>query len=102
LKNHKNRVKNEKKTVELMIRIYCRHAEGNKELCRNCSEVRDYALTRLDRCRYGDDKPACQQCSTPCYKPAMREEIRKIMRFSGPRMILYAPLTAIKHILKIN
>ena len=97
----KNNIKREKQTVELMIRLYCRHAEGNKELCRECRNSLDYALSRLDHCPYGNNKPACQQCTTHCYKPAMREHIRRVMRFSGPRMILYDPIAAIKHILKI-
>ena len=29
----------------------------------------------------------------------MAEQIRKVMRFSGPRMLLYHPITAIKHII---
>jgi hypothetical protein len=29
----------------------------------------------------------------------MREKIRAVMRFSGPRMLLYHPITAIRHFL---
>lgn len=101
LPQHENKIEREKQTVELMIRIYCRRAEGNSELCNDCRKMLNYALSRLDHCPYGDDKPACQKCPKHCYKPAMREKIRQVMRFSGPRMILYAPLAAIRHFLKI-
>jgi len=97
----KDTIKQEKQTVERMIRLYCRHAEGNRELCRECRSLLDYALSRLDHCPYGDNKPACKQCTTHCYRPDRREQIRRIMRFSGPRMILYAPIEAIRHLLKI-
>jgi hypothetical protein len=82
-----------------MIRLYCRSAEGNRELCHTCRELLSYTLSRLDHCPYGDNKPACKRCTAHCYKPVMRESIRRVMRFSGSRMILYAPFAAIRHIL---
>ena len=33
------------------------------------------------------------------YKPEMRERIRQVMRYSGPRMIIYDPKTALWHML---
>jgi hypothetical protein len=30
----------------------------------------------------------------------MREKIREIMRFSGPRMIFYHPIMAIRHLIE--
>ena len=35
-----NRIENEKKTVGMMLRLYCRRYEGNKELCQDCSQLR--------------------------------------------------------------
>ena len=35
-----------------------------------------------------------------CYKPDMRERMRKVMRWAGPRMILYDPIEAIKHLIR--
>jgi hypothetical protein len=93
-----SKIEREKRTVELMIRIYCRRKEGNRELCADCAELLRYAHARLDGCRYGERKPACNHCTTHCYKPAMRERIRTVMRFSGPRMLLYAPAAALRHI----
>ena len=50
-----SRIEEEKKVVEQMIRLYCQKKEGNGELCQNCHELLDYAHSRLDRCRYGEE-----------------------------------------------
>ena len=97
----KNRIEREKQTVGLMIRLYCRRAEGNKELCDACSDLLDYSLSRLDHCPYGDNKPSCKKCTTHCYNPTKREYIRRVMLFSGSRMILYAPMATIRHIRQV-
>lgn len=94
-----NRLLREKKTVEFMIRLYCRKKERNTVLCAECEALLRYAHARLDRCRHGVRKPSCQQCPAPCYRPLFRERMRQIMRFSGPRMLLYAPAAAIRHLL---
>ena len=73
--------------------------EKNVTLCPRCEELLHYAHARLDRCPFGEKKKACKQCSIHCYKPAMREQMRRVMRFSGPRMLIYAPWEAIKHLL---
>ena len=93
-----SRIEEEKKVVEQMIRLYCRKKEGNGELCPNCHELLDYAHSRLDRCRYGEEKPTCKKCPIHCYRPDMKERVRAVMRWSGPRMMLYHPVAAIKHI----
>ena len=93
-----SRIEEEKKVVEQMIRLYCHKKEGNGELCQNCHELLDYAHSRLDRCRYGEEKPTCKKCPVHCYRPDMKERVRAVMRWSGPRMMLYHPVAAIKHI----
>lgn len=97
---HGKHIEEEKKIVGQMIRLYCKRHEGNKELCPSCQELLEYAYHRLDRCKYGEEKPTCQKCPIHCYKPEMKERIRKVMRWSGPRMILYHPITSIKHLLR--
>ena len=94
------RIEREKVTVSLMIRLYCRRKEGNKNLCAQCSELGEYAHKRLSACRYGDQKTSCKKCPTHCYRKDMREKIREVMRFAGPRMILHHPLEAIRHMLQ--
>ncbi|MFR8835497.1 MULTISPECIES: nitrous oxide-stimulated promoter family protein [Bacteroides] len=94
----KNRIDREKRIVELMIRLYCRKKEKNKYLCIQCEELLRYAHARLDHCPFGENKSSCKQCTVHCYKPVMRERMRQVMRFSGPRMLLYTPWEAIKHL----
>ena len=45
-----------------------------------------------------ENKTFCSNCKVHCYSPEMREEIKKVMRFSGPRMIAYHPVMAIRHV----
>ena len=97
---NRKRIGEEKAVVEQMIRLYCRNHEGHTELCPSCQELLDYAHSRLDRCRYGEEKTTCKKCPTHCYRPEMKEEIRTVMRWSGPRMILYHPIAAIRHLLR--
>ena len=94
-----NRIEREKITIEHMISLYCRKKEGRPELCPACRELLDYAYRRLDRCRFGNQKTACKKCPAHCYRPPMREKIRAVMRFSGPRLIWYHPIEAIRYIL---
>jgi hypothetical protein len=88
----------EKKTLATMTAIYCKSAgPGDKGICRHCEEVLTYAYERLDHCKFGENKPSCKACPVHCYKPDMRERIKLMMRYSGPRMIYRAPLAAIRH-----
>ena len=67
-------------------------------LCPQCQELLTYAHQRLDRCKFGNEKPSCTRCPVHCYKPAMRQQIRQVMRYSGPRMLLHNPVLAIRHL----
>ncbi len=98
LKSKNGRIKWEKEIIEKMILLYCKHNHGNgKGLCSDCRELLAYARKRLDMCKFGEDKTSCGRCSVHCYKPDMRERVRKVMRYVGPRMFLHHPLDAIRH-----
>lgn len=90
----------EKRTVSFMIRLYCRKKHGSKELCSACSELSEYAMLRSDKCPFMDTKTFCSNCKVHCYKPDMRERIREVMRFSGPRMMFYHPVMALRHVIE--
>ncbi|MFW9850676.1 MAG: nitrous oxide-stimulated promoter family protein [Candidatus Thorarchaeota archaeon] len=92
-------IQKEKKTVSKMIGLYCekKHHSQKGILCDDCSELQDYAFHRLSHCRYGEEKPTCRKCETHCYKPEMRQKIKAVMRFSGPRLVIRAPVDWIKH-----
>jgi len=94
-----DRMEREKKTIKVMIELHCRGKhQTKKELCPECFEILNYANFRLDKCRYGSYKTTCSKCPTHCYKPTMKEEIRKVMRYSGPKMIYKHPVLAIYHL----
>ena len=89
----------EKETVSRMIALYCRKNHGGKTLCPDCAALDAYARSRSDRCPFMETKTFCSNCRTHCYRPDMREKIRKVMRFSGPRMIFHHPVMAIRHVI---
>ena len=86
----------EKKTAERMIRLYCRHHHGT-ELCEDCEELIRYAHAQLDTCLFENEKPSCRQCVVHCYSTKRREQIRQVMRYSGPRLFLYQPFYFLVH-----
>ncbi|MBO5281921.1 MAG: nitrous oxide-stimulated promoter family protein [Lachnospiraceae bacterium] len=91
----------EKQVVSLMIRLYCRKQHGSRDtLCGECAALQEYAFLRSDKCPFMETKTFCSNCKVHCYKPEMREKIRAVMRFSGPRMLLYHPILAIRHVIE--
>ena len=92
----------EKQTVGLMIELYCHGHHGTRghALCPDCEALRSYADARVDHCPHMETKTFCSACKTHCYKPQMREAIRQVMRWSGPRMIFHHPVLAIRHLIE--
>lgn len=92
----------EKKTINAMIGIFCRQKHSLKKgaLCASCRELLEYAHLRLDKCPFGEKKTACADCPVHCYQPQRRREIVDVMRYSGPKMIVYHPILALAHVLK--
>ncbi len=96
----KRRKEREIQTVKTMIRMYCKahhHPEG--EMCEECAAVFSYAAMKYLHCMFGEEKPVCTVCPVHCYRPEMREKIRVIMRYSGPRMICRHPIMAVDHLI---
>ncbi len=91
----------EVKTMTAMVRIYCeghRHApEAGERLCAECGSLLEYAIRRTERCVFGDAKPTCANCLVHCYTTEMREKVRDVMRWAGPRMIFRHPILAVAH-----
>jgi hypothetical protein len=96
----RDRLAREKRTLLAMVAIYCRGCHPQTDgLCADCRQLSDYALQRIEHCPYGEDKPVCARCPIHCYKIPMRDEVRKVMRYAGPRMLLYHPLLTLRHYL---
>ena len=99
-KNAEEKRTTEKKVVTLMIRLYCRNVHETKVgLCPECERLLEYACERIEKCPFMESKTFCSNCRVHCYNPKMREQIKQVMRFSGPRMILYHPVMAVEHLL---
>lgn len=93
------RLARELATMRAMVHLYCRSLhDGDFGLCRECEELMQYATRRIDRCVFGEDKPTCARCTVHCYNTAMRERVRDVMRYAGPRMIWRHPLLALAHV----
>jgi hypothetical protein len=92
------RIAREKRTISAMVEIYCRaHHRGSGSVCGECAALRDYAFCRLDRCPFGADKTTCARCPIHCYKPSIKDRVKEIMRYAGPRMIYRHPILALLH-----
>lgn len=92
------RMQREAVTIAAMIGIYCRaHHHHKASLCSDCSELLEYARKRLTNCPFQENKSTCGKCRIHCYKTQMRQKIREIMRYSGPRMLLKHPYLALMH-----
>lgn len=68
-------------------------------MCAECAALAGYARRRLERCVFGDAKPTCANCVVHCYRADMRERVREMMRWAGPRMLLRHPVLAIRHMI---
>lgn len=90
----------EKQLVSQMIALYCRKHHGGRKLCPDCAALDAYARQRSDQCPFMETKTFCSNCTVHCYKKEMREKIRKVMRFSGPRMIFSHPILAVRHVIE--
>ncbi|MGY5871430.1 MAG: nitrous oxide-stimulated promoter family protein [Candidatus Thorarchaeota archaeon] len=94
-----SKIQKEKETVEKLISLYCekKHKSSSKALCSECQILVEYSHERLEQCQYQEEKPTCRKCPVHCYRPTKRAEIRHVMRFSGPRIALRAPINWIRH-----
>ena len=99
IKEQHPRIKREKKTIEAMVRYYCKKKHQTKgDLCPECTDFLAYAMMRLDKCPFQEKKSTCGKCLVHCYRPDMKEKVKKIMRYSGPRMLLHHPSLALHHV----
>jgi hypothetical protein len=94
------RILREKRTMRAMVHLYCRAQHGClQDLCSECQALLNYAMARLERCPFGPDKPTCANCTIHCYKPDMRQQVKIVMRYAGPRMLLHHPFLACMHLI---
>ena len=92
----------EQEVVEELIQLYCRrqHKERQKNalgLCKECQDLLAYAHSRVAHCPFMETKTFCSNCKVHCYEPLMRERIRQVMRYAGPRLLFKRPIMVLRH-----
>ena len=98
--DNKNKIEEEKEIVKTMIELYCKnHHSPSHLLCDECQCLLEYSQQQLENCLFGEEKPFCSKCPVHCYRSDMREKIREVMRYAGPRMIFTDASMALRHLL---
>ncbi|UCE60238.1 MAG: nitrous oxide-stimulated promoter family protein [Phycisphaerales bacterium] len=106
------------KTLVKFVEVYCRHrhrqavradarvkvphlralVDSEVDLCPACRKLLAHAVVKRIRCPL-DPKPACKRCPSHCYSVPYRGEIRKVMKYSGKRLVLSGRLDYLRHLL---
>ena len=95
-----NRIERENRTVGIMVKMYCDHNHAKiGSICSECNELTEFANDRINRCVFQEDKPVCSECQIHCYRHDIREKIKTVMRFAGPRMVFRHPIIGIRHLI---
>jgi len=95
------KIQKEQKIVKIMIDKYCKrnHIQVDTDICEDCMELSIYSNQRLNKCVFGEKKAFCSKCPIHCYKTEMRDKIKEVMKYSGPRKIYSNPILAMSHLL---
>ena len=95
-----SRIEREKRTVGIMVKMYCDHNHVKiGSLCSECNELTEFANEKINRCVFQKNKPVCSECQIHCYRQEMRAKIKVVMRYAGPRMIYSHPILGIRHLI---
>lgn len=69
-------------------------------VCEECAKLLRYAERRRAFCPK-DPKPFCSHCDTHCYSGEMREFMRDVMRYSGPRSVTRGhAIDSVRHLIE--
>lgn len=82
----------ERKIVMEMINLYYKHHPDEYD-----ESFIEYVNARITHCPRMEEKTFCSKCPIHCYREERRNQIKKVMKYSGPRMIFHHPLLVIKH-----
>ncbi|MDD2367240.1 MAG: nitrous oxide-stimulated promoter family protein [Desulfuromonadaceae bacterium] len=103
--------KSDIRLIGKFVEVYChgRHKEaeqltvtlpedlGQKRLCSECREFIEYAVARRIKCPLEAEKPSCKHCRIHCYDKPNREKVRRIMSYSGRRLMMRGRLDYLWH-----
>ncbi|MFC2069021.1 nitrous oxide-stimulated promoter family protein [Chloroflexota bacterium] len=99
MRNKRPRLDRERNTAATMIALYCSKHHAFNGLCPKCRSLLNYTSKRLEKCPFQEGKTTCAKCPVHCFKPDMRQGIKVVMRYSGPRMIYRHPIMSILHLI---
>jgi MOSC domain-containing protein YiiM len=92
------RIRRELHTITTMVKMYCRdHHQPPIVPCLTCQKLIDYAEKRVLHCPFAWEKPTCLNCAVHCFKSDIRNQVRAVMRYAGPKMLLRHPVLAAFH-----
>jgi hypothetical protein len=67
------------------------------ELCRECRKLLQHALIKRSHCPMSP-KPMCKHCPKHCYAPHYRDQIRDVMKYAGPKLVMRGRLDYLIHL----
>ena len=94
-----NKIDNEISVIITMIEIYYKNKKHkNLHTITEIEELKHYCKSRVANCPVILEKTFCSSCKIHCYDPNHRALIKKVMKYSGPRMLFYHPILLVKHL----
>lgn len=87
----------ERKAMELILSVY---EKGHQEERDDIEKLRQYSMERINKCPKMATKTYCSNCEIHCYRQEYRDKIKKVMRYSGPRLFLKKPLWVVDHMVQ--
>ena len=94
--NHPDRIRLPLESEGVELGVY----KKTPQVCDECAELLRYSEKRRAFCPK-DPKPFCSYCDTHCYKEDMREYMRDVMRYAGPRSMWHGhAIDGIKHLIE--
>jgi len=93
---------NKIQNLEFMLKLYCKKFHNTHILCKECNEIINYAIIKLEKCPFRGTIHTCKTCHIHCFTDNYRKKITEIMRFAGPQMIRHKPFSAIFHLIALK
>lgn len=88
-------IRGEMKLMNRMVALYYKNKANDFTISEK--RMQSYAINRLASCRFGEEKTTCRKCPVHCYQEKYRLQMKKIMRYSGPKMLIRHPVLCMQH-----
>ncbi|MDY0234818.1 MAG: nitrous oxide-stimulated promoter family protein [Gudongella sp.] len=94
------KIKKEISILTTMIDIFYKNKNHREQYTTTeIEELKNYCKSRILNCPVILEKTFCSSCKIHCYDEKHRAFIKKVMKYSGPKMIFFHPILLIKHLL---